>query len=187
MRTPVRFQPLDRLSNREGDDEQCRLLFSLNTFAERERDTVPDMLYYYWDSLRGDGRRIPRLADFRPRQVFGPQANLLIRGVDVRAEDPTHFIMRDHPGGPISPLPNGLEGKPMSAFPCRIHVAATLAEYQLCKTLRRPLYHELFQVACGIPRHYTRILLPLADDSGRVVRLAYGLHLQTLFGEFSRG
>lgn len=181
MSVRAHWAPLHTLHEIHGDDEQCRRQFSLNTFAERERDSVPDILYYYWDALRGDGRRIPRVHDFRPKETFNAAINLYIRSVDVSSEDPGKFLFRDHHGGPINLVPGGLDGKPMSAFPSRIHVNATLAEYDLCKRLGRPLYHELNQVICGMPRHYTRILLPLADDEGRVVRLTYGLRLLRLY------
>ena len=70
----------------------------------------------------------------------------------------------------------------MSAFPSRIHARATLGEYQLCKQTGQPLYHEFGQVLCGRVRRYTRILLPLSDDHGRVARLAYGVQVRPLLG-----
>jgi hypothetical protein len=34
-----------------------------------------------------------------------------------------------------------------------------MAEYQLCKTLAIPMYHEVNQVICGHARHFHRLLL----------------------------
>ena len=103
MTAQLRHAPLSRLYEADGDDEQCRLMYSLNAFAEYEQDTVPDVLFYYWDTIRR-GRAIPRLSDFRPKETFSASVNFMIRGVDVASEDPEKFIMRDHHGGPISPL-----------------------------------------------------------------------------------
>ena len=51
---------------------------------------------------------------------------------------------------------------------------ATAMEYNACKHARAPMYHEIEQIIGGVMRHYTRIVLPVADRHGKVVKLYCG-------------
>lgn len=177
------YRPLEVIHAFDGDDEHCRRQFSLNDFAEMEQNSYLDVLFYYWNALRGDGRELPRVESFCPTGVFGPDVLHWIRGVDTTSENPENFLLRDHHSSLPALLPNGLHGRPVTDFPSKAHARATLRDYVLCRRLRSPMYHEINQVVCGVPRHYVRLLLPLVDANGRVVRLAYGSVVRPLAHE----
>jgi len=74
-----------------------------------------------------------------------------------------------------------MEGTRLGDYPNRMHRDATMAEYQLCKQLRRPLYNEFNQILAGVTRHYRRILMPLLDERGEFVRIAYSFRSISVF------
>ena len=57
-------------------------------------------------------------------------------------------------------------------------------EYLRCKERRKPLYHEINQIVCGVVRYYVRVGLPLADTDGNIVKIAYGVRLLKLIRLF---
>ena len=168
---------LDISRGRDGADETCRLLLSLDRFADREAGTTLDTLYYYWDALRGDGRTMPLAKDFRPGHVFGPGFMNWVHAVETAVDDPANFVMRDHGNNGAVPYTVRMADRRIADYPRRLHARGCMREYQMCRLLRRPLYHEIDHITAGVARHYTRILLPLADERGAVVRLAYAIRL----------
>lgn len=173
----MKHDPLDISRGRDGADETCRLLYSLNAFAEQEADTRLDAIYFYWDALRGDGRQLPLARDFRPDLAFDRSTMNWVHAVELRDDNPANFVMRDHDNNGVVPFTVRMADRRISDYPRRLHAEGCMREYQMCRILRRPLYHEIDHITAGVARHYTRILLPLADDSGAVVRLAYAIRL----------
>ena len=55
--------------DRQGDDEQCRSLYSLNDLAENKTARYW-IRFYFWDSVRG-GKAAPTVAEFNIETVFG--------------------------------------------------------------------------------------------------------------------
>jgi hypothetical protein len=78
-------------------------------------------------------------------------------------------------------LYGSMEGTRLGDYPNRMHRDATMAEYQLCKQLRRPLNNKFNQILAGVTRHYRRILMPLLDERGDVVRIAYSFRSISVF------
>jgi hypothetical protein len=91
-----------------------------------------------------------------------------ISWVETSDPNPENFILRNHCGGSMLSLYGSMEGTRLADYPNRMHRDATMAEYQLCKQLRRPLYNEFNQILAGVTRHYRRILMPLLDERGEV-------------------
>ena len=173
----MREEPLDICRGRDGADETCRLLYSLNSFAERESGSPLDTLLFFWEAMRGDGRRLPLVKDFRPDMVFGPNITNWVHAVDTRVDDPANFVMRDHDNNGVVPYTVRMADRRLAEYPRRLHAEGCMREYQMCRILKRPLYHEIDHITAGVARHYMRILLPLADEAGTVVRIAYGIRL----------
>jgi len=169
------IRPLDTLHENDGQDDQSRFLISLNDFAERESGTLLDTIFYYWDALRGDGRELPNVRHFDLRDIFGEASQDSMSAVITKATDPENFVLVNHGTSQLGPFGADLEGKRLCDVPSAIHARASAFEYQQCKSLRRPFYHEVDQVIGGISRHYVRIMLPLVDDRGDVVKIAYGI------------
>ena len=173
----MKYDPLDVSRGSDGSDETCRLLFSLNTFAEREAGSHLDTLLFFWEAMRGDGRQLPLARDFRPELVFAPTIATWVHGVETATENPANYVMRDHDNGGRVPYTIRMADRRLAEYPRRLHAQGCMREYQMCRILRRPLYHEIDHITAGVARHYTRILLPLADEAGAVVRIAYGIRL----------
>lgn len=169
------FEPLEKIYSRDGMDEQCRLQYSLNSFAELEANSIPETVFYYWQALKGDGRELPHVEQFQPKAIFGPNICYFIRAMETASVNPDYFVVRDHYAHKTTPFSDGMLDRRLVEFPSRIHVEATQREYLRCLESRTPLYFRVSQLICGIPRNYSKLMLPLVDDSGRIVRVAYGL------------
>ena len=167
------IQPRAKFYDRQGDDEQCRSLYSLNDLAENEDGSILDTLFYFWDSVRG-GKAAPTVAEFNIETVFGAAFGQKVFTIDTQYENPENFLSLKHPNGSRGPV-IGFEGSPIESHPSRIHRDALKSEYETSKSWITPFYHEINQIICGYPRHYMRILLPLADQDGNVVKLAYAI------------
>lgn len=149
----------------------------MNDFVEEEDGTFLDTMLYFWEAMREPHQLLPKVSNFRPREVFDPRDLERCHAVDVRPVEPPNFVMREHPGGSVSERYGDISDKPISYFPSKIHAEACGAEYDLCRSIGFPMYHEIDQIVCGYSRRYRRLMLPLTDDGGRVVRLAYVIRL----------
>jgi hypothetical protein len=159
----------------DGNDVQIRTLFDFNAFAEREADTHLDMLYYYWSALEAGSAGIPRVSDFKPEIVLTLTGENIVGWNDVSRNNPQDFVMNSHPDNPVSRFGAALANKRITEFPNKLHAKSLVLEYFRCKHWKVPLYHEIDQVIDGIARHYTRLMLPLADDAGAVTQVYYGV------------
>ena len=175
----MKYKPLEKMHQTDGSDDQSRFLYSMNDFAEREPGTLLDTVHFYWDALSGDRGDLPNVTYFDARDLFGADIPDLVSSVDVRSDDPQNYLMLDHPKSPLGPFGGQMINKRIREFPNKLHREATQKEYLICKQTRRPFYHEIDQVIGGISRHYVRVLLPLMDNSGAVVKVAVVLRRLT--------
>ena len=63
--------------------------------------------------------------------------------------------------------------------PFRLHAARCAFEYELCKRVRQPIYHEITQTVGSTYRSYVRLLLPTVDSLGKVQKLYYATRYLT--------
>lgn len=159
----------------DGNDVQVRILFDMNAFAEKEASTHLDILHYYWSSLQIEVDSLPKVSEFRPKEILPVPAHGSVGWIDASAEDPQDFVMRNHPENPVFGLGRELNDRNLSEFPNKMHAKSLILEYLRCKRWKVPLYHEIDQVIGGIGRHYTRLMLPLVDETGNVTRIYYGV------------
>lgn len=136
----------------------------------RERGGPLFTMHDYWQAKcrRHD---LPEATDFPPHRPLPPSAASRVSWVDADSEDPFDFMIRNHRGptpglGKFTDHPIGEHPSPMNARSCA-------AEYLLCIGSRHPIYHEIDQVLGGLVRRYMRLLLPVVDATGTVVRLVY--------------
>lgn len=178
----MKFRPINTVHTVEWNDEQYRAQFSIDAFRQIQADSAQDIIFYYWDTLRQGGRIVPALTDFKPFQVFPPSMLNRVSWIDTPGENPENFVIRNHRGGAMFPIYGSVEGHRLGDYPNRMHRRSTVEEYQLCKRLKRPFYHEFVQVLGGGGRSYSRILMPLADENGVVIRIAYVTSPNPLIG-----
>lgn len=161
-----------RVFEQFGEDEQERLEFDLDTFAVGEKMSHLRELYLYWRSLAGDG--LPRADRFRPAEKLSGPALTTSAWVDTSVASPDGFVMHEHPEMPSGPFGRELTGVRLADFPVPMHADALIVEYARCRRDGRPMFHEIDQTIGGVSRAYRRIMLPLANERGEVVRVAYG-------------
>jgi len=63
--------------------------------------------------------------------------------------------------------------------PFKLHAARCAFEYELCKRIQQPIYHEITQTVGRYHRSYVRLLLPTVDRSGNVEKLFYATRYLT--------
>jgi hypothetical protein len=86
----------------------------MNDFAEEEYGTFMDTMFCYWQSMRMPHPLIPRVLDFRPREIFSEAEMERYNGVDVQPVEPPNFVMREHPGGKVADRYGNISDKPIS-------------------------------------------------------------------------
>ena len=147
----------------------------MNAFAEKEKASHLDILHYYWSSLQIEKNTLPKISEFHPQDVLPAVGQCPVGWIDSSADDPNNFVMQNHPENPVYGLGIELNDRFLSEFPNKMHAKSLLLEYLRCKRWKAPLYHEIDQVIGGIGRHYTRLMLPLVDETGTVTQIHYGV------------
>lgn len=168
---------LETILGREGDDVQKRILYDLMTIDTREADTLLDFLYYYWSALRAGAGNIPNIADFQVEKILQPAALEYTGWVDTALDDPRSFVIRHHSTNRLPGINDQNGDTRLSDLPNKMHANSLILEYLRCKRWKIPLYHEIDQRIGGIRRHYTRLLLPLANNGAEVTRIFFGFRL----------
>ena len=169
-----KHEPIEKSIETFGLEAQNRARYSIEAFLDIEQGTAPRRLYDYWLAACPDDGGLPLDEDFQPRDALPPDAMQWVSWIDVGGEDPLSFVMRDHPASPISGYGVELSDKPLRDFPDLSQATSTAMEYLACKHAREPMYHEIDQILGGVIRHYTRIVLPVADRDGNVTKLYCG-------------
>ncbi len=172
------YTPLESMFETSGFDEQARSRFSMDVFLERECGSALWHLYQHWKALPPGPYGLPLAATCDPKQTLPDDIAKWIAWIDTTEEDPTQFIIWEHPESHIPGMGTELSGKLLNDIPeAQLHVSACAIEYLYCKHEREPMYHEIDQILCGYRRHYTRLLVPLADESGGVSKIFYAIRM----------
>jgi hypothetical protein len=153
---------IERLNERAAENCQTRIWIDAERAGIDNKDTGIETLFRYWRerSFLEDG--VPALTNFNPPMARTPW-------VDVGPDNPLRFVMRDHPAG----VCGNWEAATFAEHAIPIHAKACAREYHNCKSLRAPTYIYTQQKMLGIEREYTKLLLPLADETGAVTRVVY--------------
>ena len=173
MPNPLDKTPIEIERGWERNDVQVRILYGMDTFAERKAGTYLDILHYYWSSLQIDSNRLPTVAEFRLQTVLPEFENHDIGLVDTTADAPVEFVMQHHPASTVPGWGRELSGKKLGDYPNKMHAKSLTLEFRRCKTWKLPHYHEIDQVIDGVARHYTRLMVPAVDDHETMVRNYY--------------
>jgi hypothetical protein len=153
---------IDRLDESDFGDSQTRIVIDPARAPVDNTGTAISSLFRYWQERRLVTGGVPQASDFHPPTESSPW-------VDVAHTNPLHFRMHNHPAG----ICGNWDGRRFIEHPVRIHAKACAREYQNCKDRAAPVYVYTKQVMLGVDREYAKILLPLADDAGRITRIIY--------------
>lgn len=160
---------LHRQEQRSGVDHQERLTYSLDVMAGHERGTALSLYYQYWTSRCDRKHRLPILHNFRPKDDLPSEVAQQVSWIDVTLSDPLNYSLHDHPAG----ICGDWNHRRIHEHASKLHSKACAMEYFFCRNTRAPVYMHIEQKMRGVEREYSRLLLPLINKSGKVVRLAY--------------
>ncbi|NKB59337.1 MAG: hypothetical protein GKS00_23690 [Alphaproteobacteria bacterium] len=111
---------------------------------------------------------VPSLQNFR-------LPNLDLPWVDLTAEDPMHFVMRNHPAG----VTGDWSDTRLAEHPVSIHAYSCACEYLDCKTRQKPTFVHINQKVIGVERNYVRLAVPVSDKETAVTRIFYAIRFVT--------
>lgn len=162
--------PVVEKAARLGESHTRSYRFDADPGNDGNEGTAIQSMWERWQSLfttQGDIPRADKFARFDGRAFY----------TDVSADHPDNFILNQHPDGPCGQY----QGMRLGELPGRLHKEATGIEYSFAKFMRRPSYVDIDQTVLAsqnskhefIKRKYRRLALPLADENGDVIKIAY--------------
>lgn len=151
-------------NNAEGWQERCGYRLDSGTFA-RERNEPIGVLFRYWLDRAQDG--LPNSSTFDPMNSLSDEIVDRISYVDCLPGIRYGWVFNRHKGVVFGKF----EQRAIADYPILDHRIALLSEYDSIRAGRRPRFDEIVQEYGGAARHYKRLILPVADDSGDVTRL----------------
>lgn len=168
--------PLETMTETVGFDEQTRSLYSLDAMSEREKGSVLAQLFAYWEALPPGWHGLPNIKDCQPKLALPRNIAEQVCCLDTSAENPLNYIVREHATSTIPGFGTELVGRPLCDRPeLDMDTTACAVEFLYCKRERTAMYHEIEQILGGLRRHYTRIIVPVEDDSGEVCRIYFAM------------
>ena len=169
-------EPLESMTEAIGFDEQVRSLYSLEAFADREIGTALARLYTYWEALPRTLHGLPLAGDCQPKFALPADVAEQVCCLETTEDNPLNYIVREHAANPIPGFGSELVGKPLCDRPeLDMDTTACAIEFLYCKRERVAMYHEIEQILSGLKRHYTRIMLPVANDAGDVSHIYFAM------------
>ncbi len=129
----------------------------------------------YWKSRRNEQLGLPTTDSFRPKDDMPSGNSRAITLVDVTNSNPANFLFYSHPQYTKGFF--DLSRRRLGDHPSLMNVKSCAADYLYCMINRQPIYHEIIQTIGSADRHYVRLALPIADNTGRVVNLAYAIRM----------
>ena len=174
------YQELERVTEQRAGLVQERRMLHIEQMLDREinshtgGDTALKVLFKYWHAMCHNGR-LPSAHEFNPRAMLGSKDARWISWIDVAQENPFNFVLYDHPGAYFG----NYSHTALLHHPFRLHAARCAFEYELCKRVRQPIYHEITQTVGSTYRSYVRLLLPTVDSLGKVQKLYYATRYLT--------
>jgi hypothetical protein len=174
------YQELERITEQRAGIVQERRMLQIDQMLDREinhqtgKDTTVKALFRYWRAKCGNGRS-PFADEFTPRAIFNPKDTRWVSWIDVTPDNPFNFRLYDHPGAFFGNYSRTV----LLHHPFKLHAARCAFEYELCKRIQQPIYHEITQTVGHYHRSYVRLLLPTVDRSGNVEKLFYATRYLT--------
>ncbi|NKB57901.1 MAG: hypothetical protein GKS00_16380 [Alphaproteobacteria bacterium] len=165
---------LRRQYEESGTDQQERLMLSFDKMFSRERDTALGDLFSYWRLKCAGTSNLPNMNEFSSRSLLPQSARRFTSWLETETSNPLGFVLRNHPK--LTAFGDHSNHR-LGELTFKMNAKAIIKEYLYCKSLQRPLYHEIEQTVESNSRHFVRLLLPVVDDSGDVTRLVYAVRL----------
>jgi hypothetical protein len=174
------YQELERIVEHRAGIIQERRMLQIEQMLDREidhqtgKDTAVKSLFKYWHGMCRNGCP-PFVTEFNPKALVDPRDARWVSWVDVTQENPLNFVLHDHPGMHFGDFSQ----TPLFHYPVKLHAARCAFEYEFCKRIQQPTYHEITQTVGDRHRSYVRLLLPAIDGRGNVEKLFYATRYLT--------
>lgn len=162
--------PLLTIRNTSATEVHVRSHFDLNAFSAMEFNTHLDSIHYLWDVSRLDNN-VPSTEDFQPELLFANRLDEKLTLIEVSSENPEYFFIQHHIGEWDWAGHGNLSGWRLSEIPSQMHARECMTDYQTCKSIAAPMFSVIEQEFSGIARCYSRLLLPIADQAGRISKI----------------
>lgn len=168
--------PLVRKQDALGDNSQIRSLYSLSSFWEAEKFTELGRYFRFWDSRPKGLSGVPVASDIKSFQLAANVDSVSLCAISAVGDNPMNFEFRDHPANNLPGFGLELNGHRLAEFPeMSMHFCACAVEYMQVRQSLQPMYHEIKQTIHGRDRHYTRIIVPVESENGKVETLLYAV------------
>lgn len=161
---------------RDSESIQERLTGTVDEMCLREgrsmnagRATHLLALFDYWREL-GGGRPVWERR-FAPATLPGLVGK--VSYIEISDGFPPNWRMLDHQDSLVLGAGRELSGRPLRDLPIVSHATYCATEYERCRDAGAPFYHELDVQSAGVRRNYLRLMVPLCDLDGRIVKIAY--------------
>lgn len=165
---------LHRRFEQAGENEQERLMLSFDKMFAREKNTALWNLFQMWQEKQSNASSTPTVDEFLYREKLSDTAKKYICWSDVSASDPFDFITRDHAN--LTSFSNHSDRR-LGDHPVQMNAKACAVEYLHCVSTRQPTYYEIRQTYGSINRHFSRLMVPIADEMGKISRLVYAVRI----------
>lgn len=166
---------VQRVEHKSENDHQIRLLLNDHAFLKREQVSVLGLLEQYWRECRTNLTAHGAMK-FNPGAALSSDALSWVSWIDTRPTEASNFIWHNHVYswlGDISTDYYDASETRVRDHRVKSHSRFCAEEYQLCKSMKQPLYHEIEQHTGSVSRHYTRLLLPVMNAKEEVDRIFY--------------
>jgi len=153
---------IERVVHRSGEEYQERLWYRIDQIYELS----PDLALWLrrWDTKQNYYSK--------PWRVGDDNTVIVDCIIDVRPENPLHYVVNDHSESDIPGYGSDMNGRALASFMNRrLHMICLAGEYIDCKEYGEPVFHEIRQRFQRVERHYMRLLLPVTDKKRNVVSL----------------
>ncbi|NKB59336.1 MAG: hypothetical protein GKS00_23685 [Alphaproteobacteria bacterium] len=156
-----------RTSDWEGESWQVRTEIMPERVCIDQRDTDLAELFWYWQErlMLEDG--VPSIENFR-----FPGSDL--PWIELEPEDPMRFVIRNHPANAAT---GDWSNFRIAEHPVSMHAQCCAFEYLDCKERQEPTFIHIDQKILGVHRTYAKLMVPVADKNGAIIRAYYAVRL----------
>lgn len=174
------YQEIERFTEDRSAAYQERRMLRIEQMLDREidhetgRDTALKSLFRQWRD--GQSRdRLPLADMFDPRERLTKEQRCWVSWVDASPDNPLKFVLHDHP----AKLFGNFSRMTLGDHPYKFHAIRCAFEYDQCKRIQQPTYHEISQRIGGYFRSYVRLIVPTANRAGKITKLFYATRYLT--------
>lgn len=169
------YLPAETVTETAGLDEQLRERYSTKAFLELEQGTVLGRFHDFWASLPQGENGLPVLTDDMLKAGLPGDVLHWVSQIDTRPENPMEYVMQACSTRQLPEYCVEAADTLVIEIPCIFHAIQLAIECLACKHDRNLAYHVINQTIGGKHSHYARLLLPVGDASGNVVKIFHAV------------